>query len=83
MQSLMRRSSWMDHDDVDFISFNDVAAGSMHVLLKAEVMRSQIFWKVTIWDADLDQANIHARRIKNICEDNKQVNWYFQRRHRI
>lgn len=33
----------MDHDDVDFISFNDVAAGSMHVLLKAEVMRSQIF----------------------------------------
>lgn len=32
----------MDHDDVDSISLNGVATGSMHVLSGVEVMRSQI-----------------------------------------
>lgn len=46
--SLDKRSRWwgalhgMDHDDVDSISLNGVATGSMHVLSGVEVMRSQI-----------------------------------------
>lgn len=32
----------MDHDDVDIISFNSMATGSLHVLSEAEVMRSHI-----------------------------------------
>lgn len=60
----------MDHDDVDIISFNSMATGSLHVLSETEVMRSHIIERLAgTWNCDLDhldKANIQ------VCLKNKK-----------